>query len=139
MIKIPKANNKALSLELTPLIDIIFIVIVFLLLSANVRLLVLPVDVPSTDSIMAAGIQQSDSLTITLKQESPTWAIDSQTFTDWQDFKAHLLTQLNKLPANTLIRIATARDIAVEPLMKVLALLNEQQVTNTQILMQKES
>lgn len=122
------------SLELTPLIDIIFIVVVFLLLTANTQLLSLPVDIPSDDSNAKSATVSAQTTVITLQASKPFWAINKQQFENWQDFKPALLSQISANPKQQ-INIAAAHDADVEPLIKLLALLNEQKVSNTQILM----
>ncbi len=50
MIKTPHSSNtQSLAPDLTPLLDIIFIVMVFLLLTASVKLESLEVELPSSD------------------------------------------------------------------------------------------
>ena len=50
-------SNPLSAIEITPLIDIVFIVIVFLLVTANTPLLSLPVNVPAADkqSVLTAS------------------------------------------------------------------------------------
>ncbi|PIE25266.1 MAG: biopolymer transporter ExbD [Neptuniibacter caesariensis] len=124
------------TLELTPLIDIIFIVVVFLLLTANTRLLTLPIDVPVSDSQLGSSKQTDTPLTISLLPEAPHYAIDKQKYHDWDDFKAILLNTIGTQKDRPLV-VAADKDASVEPLLKLLALLNEQQITNTQILMKE--
>ena len=66
MIRSPRQVKLEAGLELTPLIDIIFIVVVFLLLTANHRLLSLPVDIPDTDQTVSELEAGPQRLLITL-------------------------------------------------------------------------
>ena len=135
MIRSPITDSTNMPVELTPLIDIVFIVTVFLLLTANSRLLFLPVDIPQSES----QLQQQSSVqtsTITLQRSTPKWAINKQTYPTWSEFKPALLEHIRN--NNDSIMIAPARDVDAESLVQLLALLNEQQVTNTQILMEKK-
>ena len=125
------------SIELTPLIDIVFIVVVFLLLTANTRLLSLPIEIPRADSHAQAASSPA-TLVIGLQASTPHWAIDNQQFDDWPAFKSSLLAKLaDGGQEEQQVHIAPARNADVEPLVKLLALLNEQQVHNTQILMKE--
>lgn len=135
MIRAQQATPLNSSLELTSLIDIIFIVVVFLLLTTNARLLSLPVDIPSSDSEISQHEAATKSIVVSLFNESPTYAIGEERFSTWPEFKASLLLHIAAAQAPEL-SIAAARDVQVEPLLKLLALLNEQQVTNTHILME---
>lgn len=135
MIRMPQKASMSMSLELTPLIDIIFIVVVFLLLTANTRLLSLPVDIPDSDSEISQDENATTPLTISLLNESPSFAIGEERFYEWSAFKSALLLNI-AADKDRALSIAAAHDADVEPLLKLLALLNEQQITNTHILME---
>jgi len=135
MIRVQQKSQINSSVELTPLIDIIFIVVVFLLLTANTRLLSLPVDIPDSDSDISHHSEAVTPLTISLLDESPIYAIGEDRFYEWAEFKQALLVNI-AAQKDRALSIAAARDSDVEPLLKLLALLNEQQITNTQILME---
>jgi len=136
VIRSPRQIKLEAGLELTPLIDIIFIVVVFLLLTANHRLLSLPVNIPDTDQAaneLAAGPQP---LLITLYKDSPHWGIGEQRYNHWQEFQSRLLPQLDD--KNRPVTVAPDSRASVESLVKLLALLNERQMTDTQILMESK-
>ncbi|MGL4712682.1 MAG: biopolymer transporter ExbD, partial [Shewanella sp.] len=59
------------SLDLTALIDIIFIVLVFLLLTANSQLLSLPVDVPQSPSSAITTIDTKQTIAINIMATAP--------------------------------------------------------------------
>jgi biopolymer transport protein ExbD len=65
-------------LELTPLIDVIFIVIVFLLLTANVRLLSLPVTVPATDDMATVTNTNQAIIAITVSNDNAGWYLEKE-------------------------------------------------------------
>ena len=134
MIRTPRAIKLDQSLELTPLIDIIFIVVVFLLLTANPQLLSLPVDIPLTEEQAANARPSHNQLLISLHRDGPRWGINKQRFGDWQTFRNHLLPEITDKQRP--LRVAPDRQAPVEALVQLLALLKEQQITNTQILME---
>ncbi|ROS00347.1 outer membrane transport energization protein ExbD [Sinobacterium caligoides] len=136
MIKAAAKSESSLAVpELTPLIDIVFIVIVFLLITANVPLLKLPVDIPQTDNEAALTASTPSVLTVTIDKVKPYWSIEQQTYADWPSFKAALLARLGD-PSMSLT-IAADKAAPTEPLLQLLALLNQQQISNTQIIMQQ--
>ncbi|RCU45615.1 biopolymer transporter ExbD [Corallincola luteus] len=135
MIKTASHSELSTSLELTPLIDIVFIVVVFLLLTANSRLLSLPVDIPASDSEVTAQPAADKPLTLVLQQSSPAFAIDEQHFEQWPAFKTALIASIRD--NDKAVVIAADKNSPVEPLLKLLALLNAHQVENTQILMEE--
>ena len=124
-------------LELTPLLDIVFIVVVFLLLTANSQLLPLPINIPEADHSTSTQQTPEKSITVSLFSEAPNFAIEQQRYQEWPEFKAALLQVLsnNHQP----LAIAVDRGTAAESLLKLLALLNAQKVKNTHILMEESS
>lgn len=132
--------------ELTPLIDIIFIVVVFLLLTANARILTMPVDIPDTESKAAQAAPNKQTLSIAIHAEAPIWQVDygdnkptpenQETYSDWPEFKNALLSA-NKTNDLTIL-IAPDAEADAEMLVKLLALLNEEGLNDAHILMEPE-
>ncbi|GIU49441.1 biopolymer transporter ExbD [Shewanella sp. KT0246] len=134
----PSAGSSAqasVGIDLTPLIDIIFIVLVFLLLTANTQLLTLPVDVPTEADSELVGLSQEQHISINILTEAPHWALDSQQFEDFDQFEAAFIQAFTETPDINVV-VAADKNAPVQPLMTVLALLQRQQITNTQILME---
>ncbi|MGI2039649.1 ExbD/TolR family protein [Shewanella frigidimarina] len=125
----------SVGIDLTPLIDIIFIVLVFLLLTANTQLLTLPVDVPTEADSALMGLSQQQHISINILTAAPHWALDSQPFADFDQFEAAFIQAYTDSPAVNVV-VAADKNAPVQPLMTVLALLQRQQITNTQILME---
>ncbi|MCX9563804.1 biopolymer transporter ExbD, partial [Vibrio cholerae] len=118
MIKSPtKPNDLGLTPDLTPLLDIIFIVMVFLLLTASVRLESLEVALPTTDSPVVNEVDK-ESITINLLATEPYWAIDGKPYLDWHNFSLALLetVQSSKRP----IVIGADQGAEVQQLVKLL-------------------
>lgn len=125
------------SLELTPLIDLIFIVIVFLLLTANTRLLSLPVDIPNTDEIEEVNLGQEHIIDVTIKSGNDGWSIAAEYFAQWPVFKGELLAQLSQQP-DSLVILAADKGADVQRFVRVLTLLQQQEIKNTRIILEKE-
>lgn len=131
-------NHKKLSVpELTPLIDIVFIVIVFLLVTANTPLLTLPINVPSADEESKLGPATNESLAITINSVKPYWHIGNQTFDNWTAFKKTLLASIKE--SENGLTIAVDKAAPTEPLLKLLSLLNQQKISDAKIIMKKTS
>lgn len=132
MIKSPtKPNDLWLTPDLTPLLDIIFIVMVFLLLTASVRLESLEVALPTTDSPVVNEVDK-ESITINLLATEPYWAIDGKPYLDWPNFSLALLetVQSSKRP----IVIGADQGAEVQQLVKLLGFLQEHGIQATQLL-----
>lgn len=123
------------SLDLTALIDIIFIVLVFLLLTANSQLLSLPVDVPQSPSSAITAIDNKQTIAINIMATAPYWAIDGKEFDDLATFTTAFTAHFQTMPKATVV-IAADKAAPVEPLMQLLALLQTQSINQTQILME---
>lgn len=136
MIDINSNSQASSTLELTPLLDIIFIVVVFLLLTANSQLLTLPVAIPSTDSKIESSLANNQILNISLISHPPSWGLDKQQYQQWPAFKQALLLKLDSTQQQ--IIIAAQRDGQVQNLLKILALLNQNNIQNVHILMEQE-
>jgi biopolymer transport protein ExbD len=134
------ANEEIPTLELTPLIDIVFIVIVFLLITANAPLLKLPVDIPQATENPSADVVSNETLVVTVASDESRWALDDTQFERWDDLKTALLTRIQSKQSplsSHSISIATDNSATAESLVKVMSLLNEHQLKDVQILMRQ--
>lgn len=134
MIKVSDVDSvsDAPAIELTPLIDIVFIVIVFLLVTANVPLLKLPVSIPEASENPSAEVVDSDSAVITVPSKDALWGLDDKEYESWEAFKTQLQARADK---DLSVSIAADGDAQAESLITVMSLLNEMKLQNVQILM----
>ena len=134
MIKVSDVDSvsDAPAIELTPLIDIVFIVIVFLLVTANVPLLKLPVSIPEASENPSAEVVDSDSAVITVPSRDALWGLDDKEYESWEAFKTQLQARADK---DLSVSIAADGDAQADALISVMSLLNEMKLQNVQILM----
>lgn len=140
MIGRPEPANsgwRSLTPDITPLLDIIFIVLVFLLLTANIPLQSLEVDLPETDSAALSSVQDTKSITINLMAGSPAWALQGEQYEDWEQFKPVLQSRAESLKETDLI-LASDKEVTVDNMLKLLAFLQEHHISATQILMEDD-
>ena len=120
---------------MTALIDIIFIVLVFLLLTANSPLLALAVDVPqSRDPAQLTPANRPHTFTISLLPTPPYWAVGHLAIADLTTLEQQLRQQLAAQPELKVI-VAADRTAPVAPLMALLERLNKIKINELQILM----
>ncbi|MFT6906417.1 MAG: biopolymer transport protein ExbD [Oleiphilaceae bacterium] len=151
MIRVVTRPTLSAGPDLTALIDIVFIVVVFLLLTANSPLLSLPVDIPNTDSQIENVVKTKQNIIISLKANAPKWQLTvagkgsddlgekkslKEQYNDWPSFKSALLFHLEQSSKSLLI--ATESDTNAELLIQLLALINERGLSDAQILMEPE-
>ena len=132
MIKAPQDNNShGLTPDLTPLLDIIFIVMVFLMLTTAVKLDSLDVNLPSTDSQAVAEVDKQ-SITVNILKEEPHWAINGKAYIDWENFTMALLEESKSTDKPIVIGAEKTADI--QSLVKLLGFLQENGIQATQLL-----
>lgn len=121
--------------DLTPLLDIIFIVMVFLMLTASVKLKSLDVQLPSSETAASKALEKQ-SLTINILNQAPYWAIDGQTYNNWETFQSGLLEKVSAAPDKDLV-IAADKHAEIQHMVKLFGLLHENDIATTQILMEE--
>ncbi|ELA8124564.1 ExbD/TolR family protein [Vibrio parahaemolyticus] len=132
MIKVPQDNNRnGLTPDLTPLLDIIFIVMVFLMLTAAVKLDSLDVTLPSTDSQAVSEVDKQ-SITVNILKDEPYWAINGQTYIDWENFTLALLEESKS--TDKPIVIGAEKTANIQSLVQLLGFLQENGIQATQLL-----
>ncbi|MFV8457981.1 ExbD/TolR family protein [Vibrio owensii] len=132
MIKAPQDNSShGLTPDLTPLLDIIFIVMVFLMLTAAVKLDSLDVNLPSTDSQAVTEVDKQ-SITVNILKDEPHWAINGKSYIDWENFTIALLEESKSTDKPIVIGAEKTADI--QSLVKLLGFLQENGIQATQLL-----
>jgi len=127
-------NDDELKPDLTPLLDIIFIVMVFLLLTASVKLKALDVELPRTET-QILQTTEADPITINLIAKEPFWALQGQSFNTWDSFTVALLKQVKNGPTKPVV-IGADKNASVEQMLKLLAFLQQHEIKATQLLME---
>ncbi|MCR9367551.1 ExbD/TolR family protein [Vibrio antiquarius] len=137
MIKTPQDNTRNdLTPDLTPLLDIIFIVMVFLMLTAAVKLDSLDVNLPSTESQAVADVDKQ-SITVNILKDEPSWAINGKTYIDWDNFTLALLEESKS--SDKPIVIGAEKTANIQSLVQLLGFLQENGIQATQLLTEEPS
>ncbi|HHF2858566.1 TPA: ExbD/TolR family protein [Vibrio diabolicus] len=137
MIKTPKDNTRNdLTPDLTPLLDIIFIVMVFLMLTAAVKLDSLDVNLPSTESQAVADVDKQ-SITVNILKNEPYWAINGKTYIDWDNFTLALLEESKS--SDKPIVIGAEKTANIQSLVQLLGFLQENGIQAAQLLTEEPS
>ena len=127
MIKVEAEQDHsfaAIPVDLTPMIDILFIVLVFFILTANPLEHALRVDLPSKGADQAKVLTVNKSIQITLFSDTK-WGLNEQTFTDWSITKIAVKNAILLTPKSEVV-IATARDVSVEQLLELMTFLRQE-------------
>ncbi|CAM3464340.1 ExbD/TolR family protein [Parendozoicomonas haliclonae] len=131
------ASQPSLLADLTPLLDVIFIVLVFLMLSANVAPLALPVDLPTQGAERAEAVEETKTVTVSLTNDGAGWGLEGKPYNSWEELSAELIAARAENPDLQVV-IAGDRNVPMERLVQLLSFLQGQQWPAASILMEKE-
>lgn len=121
--------------DLTPMLDVLFILLLFFMLTAGVVFQSLNLELPSgaTDDQNVAKMPQS----LLLEIRADGYALDGRDYRGFEALKAALPQAIKDKPGYEVV-IAGDKDVAIEALLKVLTYLRSQNVATANILMRKE-
>jgi biopolymer transport protein ExbD len=141
MITVPSEDPHSgtlrdLAPDLTPMLDILFILLVFFLLTAGSVFQSLDLKLPSSVEEEVELINAPKHIMLEIREGS--YALDGEELSRFEDLKASLKTKLVEKPDYEVI-VAGDRRIAIEDLLKVLTYLQSQGIDAANILMQKET
>ncbi|NCO04166.1 MAG: biopolymer transporter ExbD [Alphaproteobacteria bacterium] len=138
MIDIPnqKRGNIASDLmpDLTPLLDVMFMLIVFFLLTANAVPYAMDVNLPTDPESITRAVEDPDLLSVTLLPDDQGWKINDLSFTREQDFKSALK---EKAQGNNKVMIIGDKEVSIEKLLHVMAFLRKNNIEAADIVMEK--
>ena len=140
MIRIPRNrahdhHDHYPALDLTSLVDVIFILMVFFLLTANSVERALTLDLPTEGADQARPITTPDPITLTLFADHARWAVNEQPFVEWTAVEQQVLRLRSERP-NAAIVIAGDRQVPLERLLQALAFLKREGLQVAEILME---
>lgn len=140
MIRIDSEEESSLSLgpDLTPLLDVVFIVLVFLLFTANSQTLSLPVNLPQATQQEASVTSEPKTLTISIFEEGEPWAIAETKYDDWNMFTTQVLEQVTNEP-DIVVLIAGDQEAPLGNLVKLMMFLSKHEIEAAQVLMEESS
>lgn len=132
MIRLPPANtaNASLLPDLTPLLDVIFIVLVFFLLTAQVPLLQRPLDLPQDQRDSASTTTVESQRQLLELDASGHWRLDDQPL----GFSE--LTGALQQHDQTALDLAIDRQAPLAAFLDLILLLQEQQIEDVRMLME---
>lgn len=121
--------------DLTPLLDVMFMLIVFLILTTNAVQQIFEVKLPEDQENVTKLLQEDDTLKITLFAEENKWAIDQQEFQDFKLFKHQLAKQKLNISEQRVI-IFSDQQASVERLLQLLTYMQAQGIEIADIIME---
>ncbi len=123
-----------LAVDLTPLLDVLFMVLVFFLLTTNGVPIALQLELPRESSNSAQPVSDNELIRLEIRAAQPAWRVNGQDYPDWEQARAALLVLHQQTP-DTAIAIAGERTAPLEHMVKVLAFLKQQQIPTVELLL----
>mgnify|MGYP000129660804 CR=1 FL=1 len=138
MIEIPASQRgnivTDLMPDLTPLLDVMFMLIVFFLLTANAVPYALDVNLPEDAEAVTQAVEDPDMLSVTLLPGKDGWKINEVSYQAEQDFKEALKVQAQD---NKQVIIIGDKDVSMQKLLSVMAFLRKHNIEAADIVMEK--
>lgn len=139
MIRLPAANTAHGNLlpDLTPLLDVIFIVLVFFLLTAQTPLLELPVQLPqSTEALSTAKAEGGERVQIQLSADG-SWRLNGVAQLDFIALRTELTSAFHANDAAAL-DLALDRQAPLSAFIDLMALLQQLGIQDSRILLEAD-
>lgn len=132
-----KRGNIAADLmpDLTPLLDVMFMLIVFFILTSNAVPYALDVNLPSDAEQVVEAIEDPKVLSITLRNGENAWAINDAPYQTEQAFKDALKL---KTKDNKKVMIIGDKDVSMQKLLSVMVFLRKHNIETADIVMDKQ-
>lgn len=122
--------------DLTPMLDILFILLVFLILTAGAVFQSLELTLPASAAEEIELVNKPKHILLEIRQVG--YAIDGEELENFNTFKRNIVGLIRAKPTHELI-VAGDKTIPIERLLKVLTYLQSQGIQTANILMQEET
>lgn len=122
--------------DLTPMLDILFIMLVFFMLTAGAIFQSLDLTLPSSVMEELSILNKPKHIMLEIREDS--YSLDNKDITAFDKLKAAIPEIIKEKPEHELI-IAGDKDIPIERLLKTLTYLQSQGIKAANILMQNET
>ena len=122
--------------DLTALIDILFILIVFFLLTTNHPYRVLNLQLPKVQTGQSEQLKQ---VNFTLNLTNNAFFIEGRKVKSFEEFKNHIQKEIKKgnLKEKAII-VACSKNLPTEKFLKIINFLKQEKITNLQIITQNQ-
>ncbi|WP_028116658.1 ExbD/TolR family protein [Ferrimonas senticii] len=132
---IPMEDNHGLEAAapdpMTPMIDVIFSLIAFMMLMINAPLLSMEVKLPEVEKQQSSGFVQQQFVTITILNDSDSYKFDDGEPIGISQLRQQLQTA--QAEGELMVMLETDQTTDVQRMMETLGLLNELKIDNVQV------
>lgn len=131
------AHEENQSPDLTSMLDVIFILLIFFILTANSVQHAFEMQLPDKGSDQAEAVDLL-VLTLGIYSDQRGWRINDKDYADWAGFKQALLLAYRHHPSSNVI-IAGDKEVPLEKLLQTVTFLKQQGIETAHILMEKQA
>lgn len=129
------ASGPRFGADLTPLIDVLFMLIVFMVLTANSAQLAIEANLPSTEESGLSLPSPESPLTVTIRAAGNAYSVDEADYPDWPAARTAMQSALEADPDRPVV-LATEPDAPVQRLIDAMAYLQRAGIPDAQILLE---
>lgn len=122
--------------DLTPMLDVLFMLLVFFLLTANSVEHALSVSLPDKEAAAARPIEEDRRLRIVLPARPGEWTVDGRTLVDWDSVKRAILDRAG-VRRDAPVIIEGDRRTPLDRVMQVFGFLSANGFTRVDVLMER--
>ncbi len=126
---------KALMPDLTPMLDILFILLVFFMLAVGQVFQTMDLTLPKSAANESTALPRDNVLVLSMGPQADSYAINDRSVNGIDAFKAEILAAVQDNPEHKIV-LAGDRDVSLERLLSVLTFLNDNGIQTANILMQ---
>ncbi|MBL4638820.1 MAG: biopolymer transporter ExbD [Proteobacteria bacterium] len=135
MIQLPEVESRSsLMPDMTALLDVIFILLIFMMLTANVAPQLLELDLPQA-SAPAKNVEEN-AITLGISEQR-NFSINQQKFESWDKFEAALTTQLTEhqqqYGTQPQMLVTADKDVALQPFVRLANWLSQQGIAVAEV------
>jgi biopolymer transport protein ExbD len=127
MIQLPESSTTpSLMPDMTALLDVIFILLVFMMLTANVTPQLLELDLPEASA--PSEVVEPDAVALGISEEG-RFSINQTVYPDWEHFQRALLRKIERgrfEGQESQLLVAADKDVAFQSFVKLASWLSEQ-------------
>lgn len=121
--------------DLTPMLDILFILLVFFMLAVGQVYQTMDLTLPKSTAQEIQSTAMADMIVLSIGDGETDYALNDISFSDIEDFKTEILKAVSEHPDYKLV-VAGDRSVSLERVLNILTFLNDNGIQTANILMQ---
>ncbi len=121
--------------DLTPLLDVMFMLIIFLVLTINSMPQVFDITLPEDKNNVTKSVKDNNSIVITLFAENNKWALNDTKFNNFSIFKSALVSKYNASDKKRVV-IFGDKTVTIDKLMTLFTFMRSKGIEAADIVME---